>query len=47
MAIYSAATILESFALNYTGGAIFLAGTVHTGPALILKDITADMVHWH
>jgi hypothetical protein len=28
MAIYSAATILESFALNYTGVAIFLTGTV-------------------
>jgi hypothetical protein len=28
MAIYNAATILESIALNYTGGAIFLAGTV-------------------
>jgi hypothetical protein len=28
MTIYSDATILESIALNFIGGAIFLAGTV-------------------
>jgi hypothetical protein len=46
MAIYSAAIVLDSIASNFTGGAIFLAGTVQydaTTQTLLLADIYSQM----